>query len=75
MEPLAYVELTVAYEESGGVLERQARPTLYPLSFKKIVSWAAIASLILLGGFGAALSTAFSDRTNAPKIESPVAPR
>ncbi|MBD2580607.1 hypothetical protein [Oscillatoria sp. FACHB-1406] len=75
MEPLAYIELTVAYEESGGCLERQTRPKLHPLSFQKIVSWAAIASLILLGGFGAALSTAFSDRTPAPNIDRPIAPR
>lgn len=69
MEPLAYVELAVVYEESGGMLEVPSISAPKPLQLKKIWSWAAIAAMILLGGFGATISTAFSDAPPTPVIQ------
>jgi hypothetical protein len=66
MEPLAYVELAVTYEESGGMLEMPSIFVPRSLQFKKLWSWAAIAAMLLLGGFGAAISTAFSDSPPTP---------
>ncbi|MDY7014827.1 MAG: hypothetical protein SVX43_14735 [Cyanobacteriota bacterium] len=69
MESLAYVEIAVAYEESGQTLEVFSSSVSQPLRLKQIWSWAAIAALLLSGGLGAALSTAFSDAPSTPAIE------
>ncbi|MGD2183799.1 hypothetical protein [Lusitaniella coriacea] len=58
MEPLAYTEIAVTYEESVGSLE--IAPLALPsVKLRTLWSWCAIAALILFGGFGAVVSTAF----------------
>ncbi|MDY6783477.1 MAG: hypothetical protein SW833_13205 [Cyanobacteriota bacterium] len=69
MESLAYVEIAVVYEESGKTLDVPSISVPRTVGLKQLWSWATIALLLLAGGFGAALSTAFSDVPPPPSIE------
>jgi hypothetical protein len=69
MESLGYVEMAVAYEESGQTLEMPSMAIPQTLRLEQLWSWVAIAGLLLFGGFGAALSTAFSDVPSPPTAE------
>lgn len=64
MEPLAYTEIAITYEESIGSLEI-APLTIPSLKLRTLWSWVAIAALIFTGGFGAFVSTAFT-HSDAP---------
>ncbi|MEC4803335.1 MAG: hypothetical protein SAJ12_05120 [Jaaginema sp. PMC 1079.18] len=67
MESLAYTEIASIYEESVGDLQLRSITLANPRKLRRMASWATIVMAILLGGFTAALSTAFSD-VNSPGI-------
>lgn len=67
MEPLAYAEIATIYEESVGDLQLRSINLASPRKLRQMMSWAAIVTAVLLGGFTAALSTAFSE-VNPPAV-------